>query len=311
MHNIDMFLKKNAKKMIPYYFFINFVLKKDMHIYNVEEHLACLCYSNVDKPQIEVLNNTQIATEEISLVFNEIVFVLKGTLRITMQHNFFLEAAGGRLVFLPANSKILCHASAGCTILILRIKDDIQLCHTFNLNRLKNHADKHEKTVNFETMEINARLKYFAKGLVDTYEDGLRCRYFFKAKITEALIMIRAYYSEKQLFRFFYYYFSPDAAFAEFVRTSYMNYTSVNEFADALSMTPQQFSRRFNIVFGEAPYRWMQREKAQLIYGELCRSNKPIKEIAEKYGFNIQSNFNRFCKTTFGLNPREIRKKRS
>ena len=281
-----------------------------MHIYNIEEHLACLCYSNVDKPLIEVLHTSQIETEEISLVFNEIVFVMRGALRLTMQHNLSVEASSGHLVFLPASSKIRYHASAGCIILILRIKDEIQLCHTFNLNRLKNHVDKHEKTVKFETMEINARLQHFAKGLIDMCEDGLKCRYLFKAKITEALIMLRAYYSEKQLFRFFYYYFSPDAAFAEFVYKNYMNYPTLNEFADAINMTPQQFSRRFNIVFGEAPYRWMQREKAQLIYGDICRSNKSIKEIAEKYGFNIQSNFNRFCKMSFGLNPSEIRKKR-
>ena len=281
-----------------------------MTIHNIEEHLACLCYSNVDKPLIEVLNNDQIEKEEISLLFNKIVFVMKGTLRLTLQNNLSVEAVSGRLVFLPANNKIRYNASAGCVILILRIKDEIQLCHTFNLNRLKNHVNKHEKTVKFETMEINARLKHFAKGLIDAYEDGLRCRYYFKAKITEGLILLRAYYTEKQLFKFFYYYFSPDAAFAEFIHLNYMNYPTVNDFANAMKMTSQQFSRRFNIVFGEAPYRWMQREKAQLIYGDICRSNKSIKEIAEKYGFNIQSNFNRFCKMTFGLNPREIRKRR-
>ena len=186
----------------------------------------------------------------------------------------------------------------------------MKLCHTFNLNRLNSNISKSAKPTILESMEINIHLKNLAKGLVATWEDGLKCRFYFQAKITEVLIMLRAYYDEEQLFRFFYYYFTPDVAFAEFVQANHLKCSTVNEFANALNMTTQQFTRRFNSIYGEAPYGWMQREKAQLIYGEICRCNKSIKEIANEYGFNILSNFNRFCKAAFGMNPREIRKAR-
>jgi AraC-like DNA-binding protein len=282
-----------------------------MKIYNVEEHLSCYCYSNEDKPLFEVRKNKQIETEELSLLFNEIVFVLKGTLYLKINNKISVNVSAGRLIFLPANYKIRIKTTSGSILLIMRIMDDLQLCHTFNLNRLKNNIVKIDKPDTFESMEINTHLKHFAKGMVDTCNDGLKCQFYFKAKITEALIMLRAYYSEKQLLQFLYYYFSPDTAFAEFIRTNHLSYLTVNEFANALNMTPQQFSRRFNIVFGETPYGWMLREKAQLIYGEICRSNRSLKEIAEEYGFIIQPNFNRFCKKTFGMSPREIRKARS
>ena len=282
-----------------------------MKIYKVEEHLDCYCYSNDEKPLIEVREIKQTETEEILLHFNKIVFVLKGTLRLTIQNNLRVNVSNGHMIFLPANHKMRYKASTGSVILILRMKDDVQLCHTYNLNRLKNNLVKIDKPVKFETMEINPYLNRFAQGLVDTCNDGLKCRFFFKAKITEAFIILRAYYSEEQLFLFFYSYFTSDAEFAEFIRANHMNYPTVNEFASALDMTPQQFSRRFMLVFGETPYGWMQREKAHLIYGEICRSDRSVREIAEEYGFMIQPNFNRFCKKTFGMSPREIRKTRN
>lgn len=281
-----------------------------MKIYNIDEHLSCYCYSKNEKPQIEVSTINHSESEEISLLLNEIVMVLKGSVRYTMHNNLNVNVGNGNMIFLPANSKIHYKAAAGSMVLILRIKDEVQLCHTYNLNRLKNNIDKIDKPLKYETMEINARLKYFAKRLVETCADGLKCSFFYKAKITEALIMLRAYYTEEELLRFFYYYFTPDAAFADFVRENYLNYSTVNEFANALNMTSQQFSRRFYIVFGEAPYGWMQREKAQLIYGEICRTNRSLKDIGDEYGFTIQANFNRFCKMAFGMNPREIRKQR-
>jgi len=282
-----------------------------MKIHNVEEHLSCYCYSDDEKPSIEVRKISEIENNNISLLFNEIIFVIKGTLRVSMQDDHIINVNHGRMIFLPANKIIHTKALAGSMFLILRIKDDIQLCHTFNLNRLRKHFDKNEKPVKIETLEANTYFKKYAKLLVNTFDDGLKCRFYFQAKITEALIMLRVYYPEKQLFRFFYNHFTPNTEFAEFIFANHMNYPTINEFANAMNMTPQQFSRRFNIVFGEAPYKWMQREKAQLIYGEICRSNRSLKDIAEEYGFNIQSNFNRFCKMSFGMSPREIRKKRS
>ena len=280
-----------------------------MDIYNVEEHLSCFCYESGVKPLIEVLNFKSMASDEISLISHEIVFVLKGKIRYTM-NNLPTEVAKGQFVLLPANSSIHCKALSKCVVLVLRLDENIQICNTFNMNRLNSKIKSVNKPGGLSTLDINVRLKSFVDALLETCTDGLKCRYYFVARITELLIMLRVYYSEEQLYLFFYYYLTSDIRFAEFVRTNHMQYATVNKFASAMKMTPQQFSRRFCNVFGEAPYGWMQREKARLVYGEICRSDRPLKEIAYEYGFSIQANFNRFCKMAFGMNPGEIRKKR-
>jgi len=281
-----------------------------MKIYNTEEHLSCYCYEGGVVPVIEVRKIKRMETGELSLSSNEIVLVVSGKIRLNIYDNQGVEFRKGQFVFLPAGFSLSYKAIAKSQILIFRLDESIHLCHSYSLERLFSKVKKIEKPEIVSVLEFNTRIWHFAKGLVDTWDDGLKCRFYLQAKINELLILIRLYYSEEQLGRFFYFILSSDTAFSEFVRMSYLQYPTVNKLAEAMNMTPQQFTRRFNSVFGQAPYGWMQREKARLVYGEICRSDKPIKEIASKYGFPIPANFNRFCKTSFGMNPGEIRKKR-
>ena len=281
-----------------------------MEICNVKEHLACYCYDSREKPLIEIRKFNSLDTNDLFLQCSEIVFVLKGKIRLFQKNNMGADIGNGQIVLLTANNQIRYKILSKSIVLIFRMNEDIQLCHTYSLERLNRMIKTKKKPDFFSTLQMNTYLDNFADGILNTWEDGLKCRYYFQAKITELLIMLRAYYTEERLFCFFYYYFTPEAKFAEFVRSNHRKYPTVNEFANAMKMTPQQFARRFYSIFGEAPYGWMQREKANLIYGDICRSNKPLKEIADAHGFPIQPNFNRFCKLAFGMNPGEIRKQR-
>jgi len=282
-----------------------------MKIYNAEEHISCFCYEGVENPLIEVRQMKRMETGEVSLSCNEIVLIVCGKVRLNIYDQLGVEFCKGQFVFIPAGYRLSYKAIAKGEILIFRLDESIHLCHSYSLERLYSKLKKIDKPQGFAVLDFNVRIWHFAKGLVETLTDGLKCHFYLQAKVNELLILIRLYYSEEQLGRFFYFILSPDTVFSEFVRINYLQYATVGKLSEAMNMTPQQFTRRFNHVFGQAPYGWMQREKARLVYGEICRSDKPIKEIASKYGFPIPANFNRFCKMSFGMNPGEIRKKRS
>jgi len=96
-------------------------------------------------------------------------------------------------------------------------------------------------------------------------------------------------------------------AFQEYVRANHSKYNSVAEFAEAMSMTPKNFSVKFVKVFGETPQHWMTKEKAKLVYTELSSGNKSIIQIADEQGFSSQQHLYKFCQREFGKNPKEIR----
>ncbi len=122
------------------------------------------------------------------------------------------------------------------------------------------------------------------------------------------LYLIHAYYPQEDCLKFFSQILSPNVKFSEYVRTNWMNYGNVKEFAAGIHMSPQQFSNRFRKVFGTTPHDWVIQQKAKRIYQDICRSDLPLKEIALKYEFSSQANFFHFCKHVFGNTPGQIRK---
>ena len=281
-----------------------------MKIHNKEEHEDCYCRDNEDNPLVKLMRISDGEKNKITLSTNEIVFIMEGKISCASCDNPREEFCRGHLIFLPAGNQLCYTASTLSMVLILRLTDSIFLCPNLSIKHLCSRMKEEEKPESLFPLEINDRLWHFAEGLIDTWQDGLRCKLYLRAEISKLLNMLPVYYSKDDLSRFFYPILSPDTTFSEFIRMNHLKYHTVNELSTAMNMTSQQFTRRFQNVFGQAPYEWMQEQKAQLIYEEICRNNKPLKEIAANYGFSDQANFNRFCKTFFETTPGKIRKSR-
>jgi len=282
-----------------------------MKIYNEDEHRACYCYNNEENPLVKLIKMKRGDAHDLTLSTNEIAFILEGKVNLASENLVDGELYKGQLVFLQAGSRLYYEAAAKSLVLVLRLTDHIHLCHNFSTQRLYNWIKDEEKPDSPFPLEINARLWHFAEGLIDVWQDGLRCKLYLRAEISRLLNMLPLYYSKDDLSRFFYPILSPDTTFFEYVRTNHLKYFTVGEFASSLNMTPQQFTRRFNNVFGEAPYAWMQRERARAIYERISQSKTMLKEIATEFGFTDQANFNRFCKTFFETTPGKIRKNKA
>jgi len=279
-----------------------------MKIYNVDEHKACYCYDGGKEPLIEPKEFESRAKGEIMLQTNELVFIMKGSIDITLRDYRGGRFNKGNILFLPAGEIFNYEVFRKSKILIVRLKDSIHLCHTYGMEQLYTRINDTHKPENLTPLEINVRLQHFIAGLTEAWYDGLKCRKYFEAKIAELLVMIRAYYSEKLLYQFFYPILSPDTVFSEFVRLNWLKHGNVRKLSEAMNITVQQFTKRFNSVFGQTPYKWMQQEKARLIYMEVCQNKKPLKEIAWDYGFSAYTHFSRFCREAYKMTPAEIRK---
>jgi len=282
-----------------------------MKIYDVEKHTSCYCYDRKEAPIVDLIEIDQDNVSEISLSTNEIIFVMAGKILITLRNNQTGELRKGDVVFLPAGDSLKYKALKNSEILILRLTDSVNLCYNFSIEQLYNEMKMKERPEGLYPLKANTRLMHFSKGLIDSWRDGFRCRSYLRTEISKLLTMLPIYYSKSELYHFYYPVLSPDAAFSEYVRTNHLKYRTINELAAAMNMTSQQFTRRFNAIYGQNPHDWIQREKARLIYGEICQTFKPLKEIAAEYGFTDQANFNRFCKAFFEMTPGEVRQKRA
>ena len=279
-----------------------------MIIHNLNKHVACFCYGAGKDALIEIRELPRGRQESTCLSSHELVILLKGRLDYTVHGYDPSRLVEGNFTFVPIGRTVSYETKTNCSLLIIRQRSGLRLCHTFSIEQLYNGMENVSGKIT--PLEINPRLHHYVEGLRNTYEDGITCRYFFEAKVTELFVLLRAYYSDEQLTGLFLPMLSPDTEFSEFVRENHQKYNTINEMAAAMCLTTTQFANRFRRVFSQPPREWLQQEKARQIFTEICDSHSPLKQISDDYGFAVQSHLNRFCKRMFGMTPGEIRERK-
>ncbi|MDR2585665.1 MAG: helix-turn-helix domain-containing protein [Prevotellaceae bacterium] len=282
-----------------------------MNNYNKENKKACYCYDNEVESLIEILELPSGTEDGIVVPTHEIVLIIEGKISYTVCDYPNGALCTGEMILLSSGDRLHYKVDSMSLLLIFRLSFSLYLCQKFSYKQLGGKMGDQKQPTNLFLLRIHSRLLHFAQGVIDVWKDGLTCRLFLRSEISKLLVLLFLYYPKEDLYRFFYPILGPDTAFSEFIWTNHIKYATVNELAYAMNMTSRQFSRRFHQVFGTNPYGWMQQERAKVIYQEIAHGEKPLKEIAADFGFNDQSNFNRFCKTFFNATPGTIRKKQA
>ena len=224
-----------------------------MNIYNIRKHQACFCYGAGKDALIEMWKLPHGTIQDnFSLSHHEIVFLVKGRVNYTICGYAPAELTAGRFIFVPIGRTVNFETQADCVLLIIRQTSGLRLCRSFSIEQLYKIGVQ-DVPKEIISLGINPRIRQYLNGLQNTYDDGILCRYFFEAKITELFVLLRAYYSDEELFGLFLPILSPDTEFSEFVRRNHYKYKSVTEMAKAMNLTPVQFTNRFRRIFLQPP----------------------------------------------------------
>jgi AraC-like DNA-binding protein len=213
-------------------------------------------------------------------------------------------------MLIPAGSHLQCKAQDDSTFIIIRLHNIKQLCDCFSFDRLLREEVK-DFIPEFYYLDINERVKSFLTFLDTCMIDGLKCTYYFELKSKEFYFLLRAYYTRKDLFAFFYPLLSYDISFSELIIKNHCKAKTVQELADLVHYSLSGFQKRFKKVFGISAYHWMKEERSKLIYHQINSTEKSFKEISDEYGFSSPSHFNDFCKANFGDTPGKIRRQKT
>jgi AraC-like DNA-binding protein len=245
---------------------------------------------------------------------------LSGSVRISTQYDSSgLKLSHDSFVFLPVGTRINWRSLASSSVLLAQLDEgsgEIPECPTFRLQRdglsdvcapgdSPDSSDSHDGGI--YPLPVNDRIDYFLNGLLATERDGLKCANYAKLAVNQLLFLIQVYYPIEEYSRFYSAIMSPDVVFSDFVYANWRARPTVNELSTAIDMSTQQFSSRFQKVFGVSPGVWLRRRKAEEIYFDICKSRKSLRSIASAYNFSM-ANFIRFCRNNFGSSPGAIRK---
>lgn len=292
-----------------------------MNILYISEHLNCFNYDKGKKPMIEPVRIAEGDKGNSTSTSNMVVFILEGRINYIFKDCPAHDGHKGQILFIPSGSSYSYMALTHVKFLVFRIYEPITLCANYSLEKLykKNKENRENagngndtnyepETEHFGCLEANIYLWHFLDGITDCIANGLKCRCWFEMKIKEFFLLLRAYYPKEEICDFLYPILSYNTAFSEHIRRYWKDFRTVKELAAFMHMTPKQFSIRFVAVFGKTPYKWMMEGRARIIYHEITSTDRLFKQIAIENGFASDSLFTRFCKTTFGKTPSEIRK---
>ena len=84
---------------------------------------------------------------------------------------------------------------------------------------------------------------------------------------------------------------------------------SIKELANLCHISERSFNRKFHSCFGESPYKWIQKKKAEQIQEMINDPEFSFKEIAEELGFSSSPHLTTYCQRMFGMTPSQLREK--
>jgi AraC-like DNA-binding protein len=255
---------------------------------------------------IELKEFAHARTGKVDLRHQEIVLVVRGGMQVAVDEDQPRHKVGEwEFVFVPVGTTLSGMVEHDSAILIIRVTKEYPECNIFGMKISDPLEDKPD---GIYPLKANESIKYCIEGLLKALGDGLTCRHYLQMKVGEILYLLHACYPLRERIRFLSSIITPDIEFSEFVRLNWVKHMSAKELADAMSMSEQQFSSRFRKVFGTTPRRWLQQQKAQRIYHDLCKSDKELKMIAAENKLTDTS-LNRYCHKNFGSSPGAIREK--
>ncbi len=273
-----------------------------------EEHLFCSNYNQGSPSLIECVDIASRKEWEGRTTDKEIVFVLKGSMKISYGFVLDLPVSEKSMILLTPGCRFTAWTGKGVSLMIMRFPEAIYFFDKQHLEDINYENPCLENSL--QPLEIKPAIQSFISFLIDTLSDGLRCKHYCELKTKELFYLFQIYYTKEELAIFFRPLLTTDAQFAEFVLTNYHKVKTVNQFASLSSCSLSNFDKKFRRAFGTSAYQWMMQKRNERVFHEINTTNKPFLQIAEEQGFSSNSQFTDYCKKHLGGSPGEIRRRR-
>lgn len=279
-----------------------------MKILCLNEHLSYLnyhmnsdvgfTYQELEEDEVYRIDNSKSSCT---------LFMIEGEVTLDLGKHKGLQILQNQMIFIPQNigTRIKSITSSKCILLFW--DRNVSVCDKLFLNSLSAKG-KEQETGNLILPIKRPLLKVLES--VRTYL-GVRliCSHIHLMKQQELLLVLKGFYTEKELAAFFSAATDIRWNFEKFVLENYKKVTSVKEFADLYYVSERSFSRKFHFYFGESPYKWMQKKKAEQVLEMISDPELSFQEISGKLGFSSPSHFTAYCRRMYEMSPTQLREK--
>ena len=233
-----------------------------------------------------------------------IFFLIEGTIQLTINDTDIYTINRNEMFLLPDANPCQIEALEQSSIMVCSLSVEFLLSEEKLLEELT-VEDTNQKRI-IRRLPISETIMQFLLLLHKCMREGLDSYYFLDLKRNELNLLLFVYYNKGELAQFLENVLSKDTRFKRFVLNNYLTVKNVQELAKLANMSTSGFIKKFQKIFDESPYKWMQKQKAGKILIEINKGVKSLQEIANEYKFSSYQHFSGFCKAAFGFPPTEI-----
>ena len=279
-----------------------------MKLLYLNEHLSCLNYQmNSDVG----FTCQQLEKEEVYRIDNSksscTLFMIEGDVIFDLGKYKGLRILQKEMVFISQSIETRIKSMTGSKCILLFWDRNVSVCDKLFLGSLPVRDE--ERTADNFILPIRKPLVKVLDSVGAYLEAKLLCKHMHLLKQQELLLVLKGFYTKKELAAFFSTSTGIRRHFEKFVIENYKKVSSVKEFADLYYVSERSFSRKFHSCFGESPYKWMQKKKAEQMLEMVCDLELSFQEISSKLGFSSPSHFTAYCRRMYGMSPTQLREK--
>ncbi|MDR2389559.1 MAG: AraC family transcriptional regulator [Tannerellaceae bacterium] len=235
---------------------------------------------------------------------NHILFLLEGEMNISYYEFRNHLCRAGEMIFIPQDSIAVAEAYTEINYLLLSFNNQIILHEDLGWNELKDHSGDRDV---FHKLDIRPPLQDVIDSISFYLKSHIACPHLDEVKEKEIFLMLKVFYTKPEVARFLKPLLRQDMDFKAYVIKHYANTKNVEELSKLCNLSVRAFTRKFKTHFGDSPYRWILRQKANQIKMLLADKKITLQAIIKEYGFSSPAHFTTYCKKQFGITPSAYR----
>lgn len=274
----------------------------------MREHLSCSNYQmNLDigfsfhelhKDDVYQIDNSKSSC---------VLFVIQGQVNLDLGECYGLQMIEKNMLYIPQNVKAQIKSITDSICMLLFLDKNVNVCDKLFLGSLS--IKGHDNDTNGAALPIRRPVMKVLESVNLYMGARMFCRHMHLLKQQEFLLVLRGFYTKKELAAFFVESPRIGQPFERFVLDNYKKTNSIKKLANLYHISERSFNRKFHSCFGESPYKWIQKKKAEQIQEMINDPEFSFKEIAGELGFSSPAHLTAYCQRIFGMTPCQLREK--
>ncbi len=274
----------------------------------IEEHTSCQNYRSGKAAgfQCHLLKKGENLHIHPNNDKNYILFSIEGKGNVTYDFQSGFDMEENQMVFLPKLTGLEYIALNDSLLVTSEFDRLFNLCDKMALQSLEAYYNPQNSNTDWR-LDIKKPLKSFLDLLIVYLQSGASCKHLHEIKLKEFFMLMRAFYSKKENAAFFSPIINKNIEFKTLVINQYPKAKTVQELAKLCDFSLATFNRIFTETFQEAPYQWMQKQRAKLLAIQLSNKEIPLNAIINEFHFSSPAHLTIFCKKHFMMTPSKFR----